>query len=45
MKKLLVILSLSLVLVGCGNKTTNVSNSNDVLIKVGDQSIAVGQVY
>lgn len=45
MKKLLVILSLSLVLVGCGNKTTNVSNSNDVIIKVGDQSITVGQVY
>lgn len=45
MKKLLVILSLSLVLVGCGNKTTNVSNSNDVLIKVGNQSITVGQVY
>jgi hypothetical protein len=45
MKKLLVILSLSLVLVGCGNKTTNVSNSSDVLIKVGNQSITVGQVY
>lgn len=45
MKKLLVILSLSLVLVGCGNKTTNVSNSNDVLIKVGNQTITVGQVY
>lgn len=45
MKKLLVILSLSLVLVGCGNKTTNVSNSKDVLIKVGNQSITVGQVY
>lgn len=45
MKKLLVILSLSLVLVGCGNKTTNVSNSKDVLIKVGDQSITVGEVY
>lgn len=45
MKKLLVILSLSLVLVGCGNKTTNVSNSKDVLIKVGSQTITVGQVY
>jgi len=45
MKKLLVILSLSLVLVGCGNKTTNVSNSKDVLIKVGDQSITIGQIY
>lgn len=45
MKKLLVILSLSLLLMGCGNKTTNVSNSKDVLIKVGTQSITVGQVY
>ena len=45
MKKLLVILSLSLLLMGCGNKTTNVSNSSDVLIKVGTQSVTVGQVY
>lgn len=45
MKKLLVILSLSLLLMGCGNKTTNVSNSSDVLVKVGDQSITVGQIY
>ncbi len=45
MKKLLVILSLSLLLMGCGNKTTNVSNSSDVLVKVGNQSITVGQVY
>jgi hypothetical protein len=45
MKKILVILSLSLVLVGCGNKTTNVSNSKEVLIKVGDQTVTVGDVY
>ncbi len=45
MKKLLVILSLSLVLVGCGNKTTNVSNSKDALIKVGGKTITVGEVY
>lgn len=45
MKKLLVILSLSLLLMGCGNKTTNVSNSNEVLIKVGTQTVTVGQVY
>jgi foldase protein PrsA len=45
MKKLIVILSLSILLMGCGNKTTNVSNSSDVLVKVGNQSITIGQVY
>lgn len=45
MKKVLVILGLSLLLVGCGNKTTNVSNSKEVLIKVGDRSITIGEVY
>lgn len=45
MKKLLIILSFSLLLMGCGNKTTVVSNSSDVLIKVGTRSITVGQVY
>jgi len=45
MKKVLVILSLSLLLMGCGNKTTNVSNSKEVLIKVGDRSVTIGEVY
>lgn len=45
MKKLLVILGLSLLLVGCGNKTTNVSNSKEVLIKVGDRTVTIGEVY
>ncbi|HET6784822.1 MAG TPA: hypothetical protein VFH18_02230 [Erysipelotrichaceae bacterium] len=45
MKKVLVILGLSLLLVGCGNKTTNVSNSKEVLIKVGDRTITIGEVY
>lgn len=45
MKKLLTILALSLILVGCGNKTTNVSSPNTALIKVGTQEISTGQVY
>lgn len=45
MKKVLVILSLSLLLMGCGNKTTNVSNSKEVLIKVGDRTVTTGEVY
>ncbi len=45
MKKVLVILGLSLLLVGCGNKTTNVSNSKEVLIKVGDRTVTIGEVY
>lgn len=45
MKKVLVILGLSLLLMGCGNKTTNVSNSKEVLIKVGDRTVTIGEVY
>lgn len=45
MKKIITVLALSLLLVGCGNKSTMVSNRSTALIKVGSQTITAGQVY
>lgn len=44
-KKLIPILLAAILLAGCGNKTTIVSNQSDALIKVGTESITVGEVY
>jgi hypothetical protein len=45
MKKLLFILSISLVLSACGNVTTTISNRNDNVFTVGNQSVNWGQIY
>ena len=45
MKKLIVSITLGLLLVGCGNQAAAISKPNDVLIKVGNESITSGQVY
>lgn len=45
MKKIITLLILSFILVGCGNKTTSVSNGNDALLKVGSYTLTHSDVY
>lgn len=45
MKKIATLLLLSLILVGCGNKTTTVSNHSDALLKIGSYTLTHGDVY
>jgi hypothetical protein len=45
MKKLVLILTFSLLLSACGDVTTTISNKNDNLFTVGNQSVTLGQIY
>ncbi len=45
MKKLVLIISLTLLLSACGDVTTTISNKNDNLFTVGNQSVNLGQIY
>lgn len=45
MKKLYTLIGLSLLLAGCGNVTTKVSNANEALFKVGSSTITYGELY
>lgn len=44
-KKLFPVLIASLLLVGCGDKTTSISNQSQALIKIGSQTVTNGEVY
>jgi hypothetical protein len=45
MKKVLLLIGLSLSLSACGNVTTQISNRNDAVFQVGNQRVTFGQLY